>query len=166
MGRRTLRDQMKIAGISIGRFNVWRLIHEAGLRSCQPCFNPDKMLGKARANSSNLLDRQFDAQISYGVWCGDNTYIRKGDVWHYITVMLHLCWGRRAADSTVSEKSNAQFVINALRGAQTSRSKYKGLMSHSHQGPIYASWFVRHVHWCGRILRGISPRKNFGMTLQ
>ena len=158
-GSRTLRDQMNLAGFSIGRFKVRSLMREAGLRSGQPGPSPYKKHGQARVDIPNLLDRQFDVPAPNRVWCGDISYVWAGDRWHYLAVVLDLCH-RRVVGSAVSDKRNAQLVIDALQAALASRGHPKGLMFHSDQGSQYASRRFRRVLWRHRILQSMSRRGN------
>ena len=79
-GSRTLRDQMNLAGFSIGRFKVRSLMREAGLRSGQPGPSPYKKHGQARVDIPNLLDRQFDVPAPnrvYGRLYSNGNYGRR-----------------------------------------------------------------------------------------
>ena len=158
-GSRTLKDQMNEAGFTIGRFKVRSLMREAGLKSRQPGPSPYKKYGQARVDIPNRLDRQFDVPEPNKVWCGDISYIWAGDRWHYLAVVMDLCT-RRAVGSAISEKPNAQLVVDALEIALEARGYPKGLMFHSDQGSQYGSRRFRRILWRHRIQQSMSRRGN------
>ena len=158
-GSRTLKDQMNDAGFPIGRFKVRSLMREAGLKSRQPGPSPYKKYGQARVDIPNLLDRQFDVPEPNKVWCGDISYVWAGDRWHYLAVVMDLCT-RRVVGSAISDKPNAQLVIDALEIALESRGYPKGLMFHSDQGSQYGSRRFRRVLWRHRVQQSMSRRGN------
>ena len=158
-GSRTLKDQMNEAGFTIGRFKVRSLMREAGLKSRQPGPSPYKKYGQARVDIPNLLDRQFDVPEPNKVWCGDISYIWAGDRWHYLAVVMDLCT-RRVVGSAISEKPNAQLVVDALEIALETRGYPKGLMFHSDQGSQYGSRRFRRILWRNQIQQSMSRRGN------
>ena len=150
---------MNDAGFPIGRFKVRSLMREAGLKSRQPGPSPYKKYGQARVDIPNLLDRQFDVPEPNKVWCGDISYVWAGDRWHYLAVVMELCT-RRVVGSAISDKPNAQLVIDALEIALESRGYPKGLMFHSDQGSQYGSRRFRRVLWRHRVQQSMSRRGN------
>jgi putative transposase len=66
-GTRSLEDMMRELGFRVGRYKVGRLTDE-----------------------ENLPNRQFDVATPDQAWCGDISYIREGNCWHYLAVVLDL----------------------------------------------------------------------------
>ena len=157
-GSRTLVLQMNDAGFPMGRFKVRSLMRESSLVSRQPGHRY-KRTGQARVDIPNLLDRQFDVSKPNKVWCGDITYVWTGEQWSYLAVIIDLC-ARRVVGWALSEKPDAQLVIEALNRAVEFRGVTPGLMFHSDQGSQYASRKFRQMLWRHRIQQSMSRRGN------
>jgi putative transposase len=85
-----------------------------------------------------VLDRQFEAEGPNQKWVADFTYIRTGEGWLYLAVVLDL-FSRRAVGWSMSAQMTAQFVLDALMMAVWRRGKPKALLHHSDQGSQYSS---------------------------
>ena len=72
---------------------------------------------------------------------------------------MDLCT-RRVVGSAISDKPNAQLVIDALEIALETRGYPNGLMFHSDQGSQYASRRFRRVLWRHRVQQSMSRRGN------
>ena len=118
-----------------------------------------KRTGQARVDIPNLLDRQFDVTTPNKVSCGDITCVWTGEQWSYLAVIIDLC-ARRVVAWALSEKPDAQFVIEALNRAVGFRSATTGLMFHSDQGSQYASRKFLQMLWRHRIQQSMSRRGN------
>ena len=157
-GSRTLVLQMNDAGFPMGRFKVRSLMRESSLVSRQPGHRY-KRTGQARVDIPNLLGRQFDVTTPNKMWCGDITYVWTGEQWSYLAVIIDLC-ARRVVGWALSEKPDAQLVIEALNRAVELRGVTPGLMFHSDQGSQYASRKFRQMLWRHRIQQSMSRRGN------
>jgi len=93
------------------------------------------------------------------VWCGDIAYVWTGEHWSYLAVVIDLC-ARRVIGWALSEKPDAQLVIEALNRAVELRGVTPGLMFHSDQGSQYASRKFRQMLWRHRIQQSMSRRGN------
>ena len=157
-GSRTLVLQMNDAGFPMGRFKVRSLMRESSLISRQPGHRY-KRTGQARVDIPNRLDRQFNVTTPNQAWCGDITYVWTGEQWSYLAVVIDLC-ARRVVGWALSEKPDAQLVIEALNRAVELRGANPGLMFHSDQGSQYAFRKFRQILWRHRIQQSMSRRGN------
>lgn len=77
-------------GFPMGRWLAGRLMKELGLVSCQQPKHRYKRGRQEHIAISNHLERQFSVTEPNQVWCGDVTYIGKGQRWAYLAVVLDL----------------------------------------------------------------------------
>src|SRR5690606_18734629 len=73
-GTRTLVSMLRERGHRIGRFNVSRLMHEAGLVCKQPGPHKYTLAEVEHHDTPTRLDRQFEVAGINEVWCGDISY--------------------------------------------------------------------------------------------
>lgn len=90
--------------------------------------------------ADNLLNRQFEVQQPGKVWVSDITYIRVGNSWLYLTVIIDLA-DRMVLSWTLSNNlSAANTIIKAFKKAVLFRRPCKGLLFHSDRGVQYACY--------------------------
>ena len=84
----------------------------------------------------------FAGHLSVGTGCGTNrralshadiSYVWAGDRCHYLAVVVDLCT-RCVVGPSISDKPNAQLVVDALEVALDARGVPKDLMVHLDQG--------------------------------
>lgn len=127
-------------GERCSRKRVARLMRSSELRARARRLRPptDSGMRPEHCIAPNVLDRQFEAAGPNQKWVADFTYIRTGEVWLYLAVVLDL-FSRRAVGWSMSAQMTAQFVLDALMMAVWRRGKPKALMHHSDQGSQYSS---------------------------
>jgi putative transposase len=86
----------------------------------------------------NLLARNFRADGPNQRWAGDITYLRTGDGWVYLAVILDL-FSRYVVGWAVSTTIDHRLVQSALEMALEHRCPDAGLLHHSDRGSQYAS---------------------------
>ena len=126
-------------GISCGKNRVARLMRKAGIRSRA------KKKFKATTNSRhnfpvapNLLNQKFFVDAPDLAWVGDITYIRTGEGWLYLAVILDL-FNRKVVGWSASSRMTRQLTIDALQMALGRRNPGENLLHHTDQGSQYAS---------------------------
>jgi putative transposase len=88
--------------------------------------------------AANVLSRNFNPGRTGLVWVSDITYIRVGNSWLYLTVVMDLA-DRQIIGWTLSKTMTArQTSIAALSQALRQRKPRQGLLFHSDQGVQYA----------------------------
>ena len=88
---------------------------------------------REQARSSNLLDRDFNADAPNQKWAGDISYIWTREGWLYLAVILDL-HSRRVIGWAVSNRMKRDLAISALKMAIAFRSPPKGCIHHTDRG--------------------------------
>lgn len=127
-------------GALCGRHRVARLMRQAGLqarpkRRWRPTTT---QLDPERVPAPNLLDQHFSADAPDQKWVSDFTYIKTGEGWLYLSVVLDL-FSRRIVGWAMRETMDSALVEAALKMALTDRQPAPGLMHHSDQGSQYTA---------------------------
>jgi len=87
---------------------------ELGLRAGLGRKKP--MSTKQRSNQAdtpNILDRKFDAQEPYAAVVSDLTYVRAGQRWHYVCILLDL-HNREIIGHSAGVRKDAKLVYEAF----------------------------------------------------
>jgi transposase InsO family protein len=92
-------------------------------------------------------------------WCGDITYIRTGEGWLYLAVLLDL-GSRMVVGWAMRESLEADLSVEALRMALARRHPDKGLLHHSDRGVQYAALDYRELLAAYQITASMSRRAN------
>ena len=150
---------MRELGHPIGRFKTGRWMAEARLVSKQPGSHKYKNADVERVDIPNHLDREFEVKAPDTVWCGDISYIRADNRWHYVAVVIDL-FRRRVVGWALSTRPDAELAMKALDMAYEQRGKPEGVMFHSDQGSQYGSRLFRQRLWRYRMTQSMSRRGN------
>ena len=136
---RRIRRDLQDEGESCGRHRVARLMREDGLipkKARQ--FRVTTQRRHSDAVAPNLLDQDFAVAKPDTVWAGDITYLRTGDGWLYLAVLLDLCT-RMVVGWSLSEDLETELALAALRQAVGRRSAGPGVLLHHDRGCQYTS---------------------------
>ena len=127
-------------GERCSRKRVARLMAAAGLQARAKRRRPpgDDGIRPEHSIAANVLERQFDAEGPNRKWVADFSYIWTAEGWLYVAAVLDL-FSRKVVGWSMSEKMNAQLVIDALMMAIWRRGKPIALLHHSDQGSQYTS---------------------------
>jgi len=90
-GCRKLRAVLLRRGERVSKRRLCHIMKELGLRAGLGRKKP--MSTKQRSNQAdtqNILNRRFDAQEPYAAVVSDLTYVRSGQKWHYVCILLDL----------------------------------------------------------------------------
>jgi transposase InsO family protein len=105
----------------------------------------------------NLLNRDFSPAGLNQVWAGDITYIRTGEGWLYLAVVMDL-YSRKIVGWKMSNRMSRDLVIGAMRMALTNRQPPRGLIFHSDRGSQYASADFKRVLWAAGVVQSMSGK--------
>jgi transposase InsO family protein len=133
-------SQLKASGVRVGKRRVERTMRRNGIRARgKRRFR----VGTTDSNHAlpiapNLLARNFTVAAPNTVWVGDMTYIRTGEGWLYLAVVLDL-FSRRIVGWAMGATIDSALAARALDMAWHSRLPAEGLIFHSDRGSQYAS---------------------------
>lgn len=139
-GHRRLKLQLNSDGYRVGTHRIKTLMKMANIKVIKPKkrhYYPNT--GKLHKRADNLLDRDFNQQVSNTHWVGDITYIKTYQGWSYLACVLDLA-SRRVVGWALSKQSNAQLAQDAMDNAiNRHQPDTDNLMFHSDQGTQYSS---------------------------
>jgi transposase InsO family protein len=139
-GSPRITAELRDRGRRVGKNRVARLMKNEGISG--------KIAKKFRVQttdsnhdypiSPNLLEQDFSVSRINRVWASDISYIRVGNGWIYICVVIDLC-NREVIGWEISTSLNAEIAVAALRKAIRKRKPGRGVIFHSDRGVQYAS---------------------------
>ncbi|MDN4629826.1 MULTISPECIES: IS3 family transposase [Erwinia] len=88
--------------------------------------------------SENLLNQDFYASGPNQKWVGDITYLRTGEGWLYLAVVIDL-WSRSVIGWSMSSRMTAQLACDALQMALWRRKRPENVIVHTDRGGQYCS---------------------------
>ena len=139
LGSREMMKKLREEGIQIGRYRVRKLMKNLGLEVRQRVAY--KVTTKRQFNDAvadNLLNQNFNPVGPNQVWAGDVTYLRTGEGWMYLAVVMDL-YSRRIVGWHIDRRMTTSLVSRALIKAYNLRQPPKGLVFHSDRGSQYTS---------------------------
>jgi putative transposase len=124
------------------------LMHQLGLRACQP--RADKRTtraGQQPVTTPDLIGRQFTAAQPGTRLVGDITYLRTGQGWLYLATVLDLAT-RMVVGWQTAEHMRTSLVIDALAMAKRHGHLRAGAVFHADRGCQYTS--AEFADFCAR----------------
>ncbi len=129
-------DELVQCGTRCGVHRVARLMRAHGIVGIPA---PRRWRSGTRpAGLANHLARDFVAHAPNRKWVSDITYIRTGEGWMYLAVVLDLCT-RRVIGWSMSDRLAREFVMQAVLMAQWQRVGDRPVILHSDRGTQYTS---------------------------
>jgi putative transposase len=112
--RRVWRDVLA-EGVECGLHRIEQLMRLQALRARprRRRLPKDEADRQSAAVASNLLDRQFAAELPNQKWIADFTYIWTAESWLYVSAVIDL-FSRRVVGWSMSASMTAQLVADAL----------------------------------------------------
>lgn len=145
-GSPRIAKELQQKGWAVSRATIGRRMKDLQLRSRVS----RKFVATTRSNhdlpvAENLLARNFCVQRLAQVWVSDITYVRIGQQWGYLTVIIDLADRRVIGWSLSIEMDVFSTVIRAWKKAVQRRKISGPLTFHSDRGVQYASVAFRKV---------------------
>lgn len=138
-GSPKVRDELHRLGFQAGRHRVARLMREIGLKGCpKKRYKVTTRSDHGFRVAPNGLERDFTADRPNRRWAADITYLKTGEGWLYLAVVMDL-YSKAIVGWSMSERITRELVIDALMMALWRRKPEAGLMHHSDRGSQYAS---------------------------
>lgn len=151
-GVRRVYHELRARGVQVGRDRVWRVMQRAGLRNVRRRrYKATTDSNHTRPTAPNRLRQQFSAPAPNRIWTGDLTYIRTGEGWLYLAVVLDV-FSRRIVGWSMQATMDESLVTTAFLKAVQQRAPQAGLFFHSDRGAQYCSRRFQ------RVLRGVGAQ--------
>ena len=131
-------------GIKISTGRVRRLMRSMHLPVLFSKKAPTYSDESSKKHYHNLLNRNFNPSLPNLIWVSDITYIRVGNKWYYLCVVIDL-FSRKILSWEISQHPNSDLVISTFKKAYSKRNFPKGLMFHSDRGSQYTSCAFRKI---------------------
>ncbi|MCO4182202.1 IS3 family transposase [Providencia rettgeri] len=139
LGYRTLRKRLCKEGFSVSAYGVQKLMAQLGLVVTQRvAYKVTTKRKHSDAVADNLLNQNFNPHAPNEVWAGDVTYLKTGEGWMYLAIVMDL-YSRRIVGWHIDKRMTADLVSKALMKAYNLRQPEKGLVFHSDRGSQYTS---------------------------
>jgi putative transposase len=131
-------DELREGGERISRKRVARLMKERGLvgEPQRRWHRPSSASGDVSV--PNTLARAFNVSAPNRVWASDITYVRTGEGWLYLAVVLDL-FSRRVVGWAMRPTLHNDIALSALTMAVGQRLPKPGLLQHTDRGSQYTS---------------------------
>lgn len=139
LGSREMMKKLREEGIETGRYKVRKLMKILKLKVTQRIAY--KVTTKRNHNddvADNLLNQNFNPVAPNQVWAGDITYLKTGEGWMYLAIVMDL-YSRRIVGWSISKRMTTDLICKAMVMAYNIRQPPFGLVFHSDRGSQYTS---------------------------
>lgn len=106
--------RLREEGVNIGRYRVRQLMKKLGLFVTQRVAY--KVTTKRSHNdlvAANLLNQNFNPLGPNQVWAGDVTYLKTGEGWMYLAIVMDL-YSRRIVGWYIDKRMTTDLISKAL----------------------------------------------------
>lgn len=156
LGARELAKRLREEGFEITRYRAAKLMVQLDLEVKQRvAYKVTTVRKHSDSVADNLLNQNFEPVGLNQVWAGDITYLKTGEGWMYLAVVMDL-YSRRIVGWSISKRMTTDLIVQALIKAYNIRRPPKGLVFHSDRGSQYTSKRYR------RLLSGFNMRASMG----
>lgn len=113
-----------------------------------PKMSTDKPLYRKKHNDNgectDHLQQNFNQKAPNLVWVSDFTYIKAGNKWYYLCIVMDL-FSRKIIAWNISGKPDANLIITTFSKAYQKRNAPYGLIFHSDRGSQYTAFAFRQL---------------------
>ena len=139
LGSRELMKALRKQGFTVGRYKTRTIMRKLGLVVRQRiAYKVTTKRDKQHIAAPNLVSMNFNPSRPNQVWAGDITYLRTGQGWMYLSVVMDL-HSRRIIGWAISKRMTSDLVLKSLQQAYWLRKHPKGVVFHSDRGSQYTS---------------------------
>ena len=143
LGYRELKKRLCKEGFKVSEYGVKKLMAKLGLIvTRRVAYKVTTKRKHSDAVADNLLNQNFNPIASNQIWAGDVTYLRTGEGWMYLAIVMDL-YSRRIVGWHIDKRMTAGLVSKAMMKAYNLRQPPKGLVFHSDRGSQYTSKHYR-----------------------
>lgn len=145
LGSRELMNKLREEGFQVGRYRTQTLMRKLHLKVPQrAAYKVTTKRKHSDAVADNLLNQNFNPVAVNDVWAGDITYLKTGEGWMYLAIVMDL-YSRRIVGWHIDKRMTTDLVRKALIKAVNLRQPNKGLVFHSDRGSQYTSKSYRRL---------------------
>jgi putative transposase len=156
LGSREMKKKLREEGFTIGRYKVRKLMEKLKLIVKQRiAYKVTTKRNERDEVADNLLNQNFNPVTANEVWAGDITYLKTGEGWMYLAIVMDL-YSRRIVGWYASKRMTTDLICKAMMMAYNLRQPLTGLVFHSDRGSQYTSKRYR------QLLRAYGIRSSMG----
>jgi len=131
--------KLRQEGVLCGKHRIARLMRENDLKGKKfRRYRRHRPQHHIADNSTNLLRKREPVTSINQVWVGDITFIRVGDEWAYLSVVMDL-YSRKILSWSFAENRSAELVTETVRKAVKGNLCTSETICHTDQGCEYTS---------------------------
>ncbi len=139
LGNRETVKRLRKEGYKVGRYFVRKIMHRLRLKVTQRvAYKVTTKRKHTDTVADNLLNMNFNPTAANQVWAGDVSYLKTGEGWMYLAVVMDL-YSRRIVGWHIDKRMTVDLVSKALKKAHNLRQPPKGVIFHSDRGSQYTS---------------------------
>ena len=136
-GAPRIAAELRARGVRVSTKRVARLMRAARLQGVHLRRRPPQAPPR-EPGASDLVSRSFSTPRPDHIWASDITYLRTGQGWAHLAVVLDL-HSRRVVGWQIAPHLRTELVLDALHMAIARRRPAPGLVHHSDHGTQYTS---------------------------
>ena len=139
LGRREMAKKLRSEGFVLTRHQAMKAMRSLKLQAKQRAAY--KITTKRKHTDSvadKLLNQNFNPLGKNQVWAGDITYLKTGEGWVNLAIVMDL-YSRRIIGWAMDKRMTTSLISRAIIMAYNLRSPSKGLVFHSDRGSQYTS---------------------------
>ena len=160
LGAPSLVHDVRESGYQTSERTVSRVLKRLGLRSkAARKFKCTTDSNHRHAIVPNRLNRQFNPTHPNQIWVSDITYIKTGEGWLYLCVIIDL-FGRKIVGWQTSSRIDRHLVCQTLTCALFRRGNPKNVLLHSDRGSQYCSDDFKRLLLCHELQQSMSRKGN------
>lgn len=139
LGSRGLMKALRQLGFVVGRHKTRTIMRKLGLVVRQRvAYKVTTKRDERHLAAPNLVNMNFNPAQANQVWAGDITYLRTGQGWMYLSVVMDL-YSRRIVGWSINKRMTTDLVLKSVKQAYWLRKHPKGVVFHSDRGSQYTS---------------------------
>lgn len=141
-GSPRIHEVLRQAGVRVGRKRVARLMREDALKGRSARIY--RRMPGTRRFFGDVPNRVLELKTTAPgqVWVGDVTYLKVGNVWRYLAVVLDR-HSRRVLGWALRSRRDLALTLTALNRAVSRRRGTSGLIFHSDRGVEFSGYAYR-----------------------
>ncbi|MGL4373185.1 MAG: IS3 family transposase, partial [Turicibacter sp.] len=155
-GTRKIRHELKLMGQQVSRRRIGRIMRQEGLVSNYTVAQYKPHVAKCNEEKiENIVARKFNNQPYLNVVVSDLTYVRVGNRWHYICVLLDL-FNREIIGYSCGPNKDAELVKKAFSTVQNNLGEIK--IFHTDRGNEFKNQAIDELLKTFKIERSLSMK--------